>query len=160
MTKYEWLLFLHVTGAFFFLGGVVVAWVLGIVAARRELPSEIALLLRLSGAAAAAIGIGMLLTIVFGLWLVFDLDFYDLWDGWIVAALVMWVLAGALGGAGGKRDKETRLLAERLAAGGDAPSGELQARVRDPIAVSLNLASSLLGIAILVLMIWKPGATG
>jgi len=160
VTKYEWLLFLHVTGAFFFLGGVVVAWVLGIVAARRELPSEIALLLRLSGAAAAAIGIGMLLTIVFGLWLVFDLDFYDLWDGWIVAALVMWVLAGALGGAGGKRDKETRLLAERLAAGGDAPSGELQARVRDPIAVSLNLASSLLGIAILVLMIWKPGATG
>jgi len=160
VTKYEWLLFLHVTGAFFFLGGVVVAWVLGIVAARRELPSEIALLLRLSGAAAAAIGIGMLLTIVFGLWLVFDLDFYDLWDGWIVAALVMWVLAGALGGAGGKRDKETRLLAERLAAGGDAPSGELQARVRDPIAVSLNLASSLRGIAILVLMIWKPGATG
>ena len=63
-------------------------------------------------------------------------------------------------GAGGKRDKETRLLAERLAAGGDTPSGELQARVRDPVALSLNLASSLLGIAILVLMIWKPGAGG
>jgi uncharacterized membrane protein len=160
MSKYEWLLFLHVTGAFLFLGGVVVAWVLGIAAARRELPSEIALLLRLTGAAAAAIGIGLLLTIVFGLWLVFDLDFYGLGDGWIVAALVMWVLAGALGGAGGKRDKETRLLAERLAAEGDTPSGELQARVRDPIALSLNLASSLLGIAILVLMIWKPGAGG
>jgi uncharacterized membrane protein len=158
--KYEWLLFLHVTGAFFFLGGVVVAWVLGIAAARRELPSEIALLLRLTGAAATAIGIGLLLTIVFGLWLVFDLDFYKLWDGWIVAAVVLWVLSGALGGAGGKRDKETRLLAERLAAGDDAPSGELQARVRDPIALSLNLASSLAGIAILALMIWKPGAGG
>ena len=160
MGKYEWLLFLHVTGAFFFLGGVVVAWVLGFAAARRELPSEIALLLRLTGAAAAAIGIGMLLTIVFGLWLVFDLDFYDIGDGWIVAALVLWLLSGTLGGAGGKRDRETRLLAERLAAGDDAPSGELQARVRDPIALSLNLASSLAGIAILVLMIWKPGAGG
>jgi uncharacterized membrane protein len=160
VTKYEWLLSLHVTGAFLFLGGVVVAWVLGIAAARRKLPSEIALLLRLTGAAAAAIGVGLLLTIVFGLWLVFDLDFYGLWDGWILAALVMWVLSGALGGVGGKRDKETRLLAERLAAGGDTPSGELQARVRDPIALSFNLASSLLGIAILVLMIWKPGAGG
>jgi hypothetical protein len=30
--------------------------------------------------------------------------------------------------------------------------------VRDPLALSLNLASSLLGFAILVLMIWKPGA--
>jgi uncharacterized membrane protein len=160
MSKYEWLLSLHVTGAFLFLGGVVVAWVFGVAAARRELPSEIALLLRLTGAAAAAIGLGMLLTIVFGLWLVFDLPFYDVWDGWILATLVMWVLSGALGGAGGKRDKETRLLAERLAAEGDVPSSDLQARVRDPIALSLNLASTLLGIAILVLMIWKPGATG
>jgi hypothetical protein len=41
--------------------------VLGIAAARQELPSEIALLLRLTGAAATAIGIGMLLTIVFGI---------------------------------------------------------------------------------------------
>ena len=160
MDKYEWLLFLHVTGAFLLMGGIVVAWVFGIVAAMRELPSEIAFLMRLTGAAAAAIGLGLLLTIVFGLWLVFDLDFYELWDGWILAALIMWFLSGALGGAGGRRDKETRMFAERLAAGGDAPSPELQARVRDPIALSLNVASSLLALAILVLMIWKPGAGG
>jgi uncharacterized membrane protein len=156
--KYEWLLFLHVTGAFLFLGGVVVAWVLGTAAAFRELPGEIALLLRLTGIAAAAIGLGMLLTLAFGLWLVFDLDEYDLWDGWVIAALVLWVLSGALGGAGGKRDKETRLLAERLAAEGDVPSRELVARVRDPLPLSLNIASTLLGLAILALMIWKPGA--
>ena len=159
MGKYEWLLFLHVTGAFFFLGGAVVAWVLGIAAARRERPSEIAALLRLTGAAAGAIGLGMALTVVFGLWLVFDLDAYDLWDGWVLAALVMWVLAGALGGAGGKRDKETRLLAERFAET-DVPTGELVARVRDPLTLSLNIASTLLGFAILALMIWKPGAGG
>jgi uncharacterized membrane protein len=111
VSKYDWLLFLHVTGAFFFIGGVVVAWVLGIAAALRERPSEIALLLGLTGAAAAAIGLGLMLTVVFGLWLVFDLDVYDLTDGWVIAALVMWALSGALGGAGGKRDKQTRLLA-------------------------------------------------
>jgi uncharacterized membrane protein len=160
MGTYEWLLFLHVSGAFLFLGGAVVAWVLGIAAARRERPSEIALLLRLTGAAAASVGLGMLLTIVFGLWLVFDLDAYDLWDGWVVAALVMWLLAAGLGGQGGKRDKETRRFAERLAIEADVPSDELRARVRDPLALSLNIASTLLGFAILALMIWKPGAGG
>jgi uncharacterized membrane protein len=158
--KYEWLLFFHVTGAFLFLGGVVVAWVLGIAAAFRELPSEIAALLRLAGVAAASISIGLLLSLVFGLWLVFDLDFYKITDGWILAALVMWVLAGAVGSQGGRRDKETRLYAERAASEGNAPSAELRARVRDPVALSFNLAASLLGFAILVVMIWKPGAPG
>jgi len=160
MTRYDWLLFFHVTGAFLFLGGVVVAWVLGIAAALRQRPSEIAFLMRLTGAAAGAVGLGMGLTIVFGLWLVFDLDAYELWDGWVIAALVMWVLAGALGAAGGKRNKETRLLAERLAAETDVPSSELAACVRDPIPLALNVASSLLGFAILAVMIWKPGAGG
>jgi uncharacterized membrane protein len=157
VTKYDWLLFVHVTGAFLFIGGIVMAWVLGIAAALRERPSEIALLMRLTGAAAAAIGIGMLLTIAFGLWLV-DVAGYGYGEGWIIAALVMWVLSGALGGQAGKRDKATREFAQQLAAGDDSPSPELQARVRDPVALSLNLASSLLGFAILAVMIWKPGA--
>ena len=148
------------TGAFLFLGGVVVAWVLGIAAALRRTPSEIAVLLRLTSVAAVSIGLGLFLTLAFGLWLVFDLDFYDITDGWILAALVMWVVAGALGGQGGKRDKETRLYAERLAAEGNQPSAELDARVRDPLALAFNLGSSLLGFAILALMIWKPGAGG
>ena len=160
MSKYDWLLFFHVTGAFLFLGGIVVAWVVGIGAARGERPSEIALLMRLATPAAAAIGAGMLLTIVFGLWLVADLDVYKISDGWIVAALVMWALSGALGGLGGRRDKATRMYAERLAAEGDEPSAELRARARDPVAFGLNLASTLLGLAILAVMIWKPGVAG
>lgn len=160
VSKYDWLLFFHVTGAFLFLGGVVVAWVLGIGAARRERPSEIALFMRLTTPAVAAIGIGMGLTIVFGLWLVVDLDIYKISDGWLIAALVMWALSGALGGQAGKRDKATRAYAEQLAAADDTPSAELSARVRDPVALGLNLASSLLGFAILAVMIWKPGAGG
>jgi uncharacterized membrane protein len=156
--KYEWLMFFHVTGAFLLLGGVVVAWVLGFAALRRHTPSEIALLFRLTGVAAASIGLGMLLTLGFGIWLVVDLDEFEITEGWILAALIMWVVAGALGGRGGRRDKETRLYAERLAAEGDAPSAELDARVRDPVALAFNVGSSVLAFAILVLMIWKPGA--
>ena len=70
MGKYQWLLFLHVTGAFLFLGGTVVAGVLMLAALRRERPSEIAALLRLTRPAVIAIAIGTILLLVFGIWLV------------------------------------------------------------------------------------------
>jgi uncharacterized membrane protein len=160
VNTYDWLLFFHITGAFLFLGGAVVAWVLGLAAALRERPSEIAVLLRLTGIAAVAIGLGMLLTLAFGLWLVFDLDQYGIGDGWVVAALVMWAVAGAAGGQAGKRDKATRVFAEQLAAENDVPSEQLRARMRDPLPLSLNIISTLLGFAILAVMIWKPGVAG
>jgi hypothetical protein len=61
MGKYEWLLFLHVTGAFLFPGGTVVAGVLNVAALRRERPSEIAVLLRLIGRTVIGFGIGFFL---------------------------------------------------------------------------------------------------
>jgi hypothetical protein len=67
-------------------------------------------------------------------------------------------VANALGGAGGGRDKRTRELAEQLAAGGDQPSAELRARLRDPLTLALSWGSGIVVIAILALMIWKPGA--
>jgi uncharacterized membrane protein len=51
-----------------------------------------------------------------------------------------------------------RELAERLAAEGDAPSAELAARLRDPVWLALSWGSGVAVIAILALMIWKPGA--
>lgn len=157
MDTYEWLLFLHVTGAFMVLGGTVMAGVFNVSALRRERPSEIALLIRLVRVAVTSIGVGMVLTVVFGLWLVAHVD-YGWGDGWIVASLLLWVVANALGGIGGGRDKQSRLLAERLAAEGDVPSAELSARLRDPVSLALNWGSGAVVIAILALMIWKPGA--
>jgi uncharacterized membrane protein len=154
---YDWLLFLHVTGAFMVLGGAVIAGVFNVSALRRERPSEIALLFRLTSFAVRSISVGMVLTLVFGLWLVGHLD-YGWGDAWIVTSLVLWVVASALGGVGGNRDKEARKLAERLAAEGDAPSPELSARLRDPVSLALSWGSGGVVIAILALMIWKPGA--
>jgi uncharacterized membrane protein len=155
--SYDWLLFLHVTGAFMVLGGTVMAGVFNISALRRERPSEIALLLGLIRIGVASIGVGMVLTLVFGLWLVAHVD-YGWGDAWIVTSLLLWVVANALGGIGGARDKEARKLAELLAAEGDAPSAELSARLRDPVSLALNWGSGVVVIAILALMIWKPGA--
>jgi uncharacterized membrane protein len=154
---YDWLLFLHVTGAFMVMGGVVMAGVFSVSALRSERPSEIALLLRLGRVAGVSIGGGMVLTLVFGLWLVAHVD-YGWGDAWIVTSLLLWVVANALGGIGGNRDKQARKLAERLTAEGDAPSAELSARLRDSVSLTLNWGSGVVAIAILALMIWKPGA--
>jgi uncharacterized membrane protein len=159
MGKYQWLLFLHVTGAFLFFGGSVVAGVLNTVAQRRERPSEIALLLRLTRLGVIALSAGTPMLFVFGLWLVSaSPNGYSYGQAWVIAALVLFVFVNAIGGIGGKREKETRLFAESLASAGDAPSPELTARLRDPRVHLLSWLSFVLTLAILALMIWKPGA--
>ncbi len=157
MDRYQWLLFLHVAGAFFLIGGIVIAGVFNLAALRRERPSEIATLLGLTRLAVVCIGIGMLATLGFGLWLVHHVG-YGWGDAWIIAALVLWALAGFLGGRGGRYEREARELAERLATEGDAPNEELRSKLRDPKALALSWSSGLVAFAVLGLMIWKPGA--
>jgi uncharacterized membrane protein len=103
------------------------------------------------------IGIGLLLTLAIGLWLVSEAD-YSFGDGWIIAALVLWVIASALGNIDGRYQRQTGELAQRLAAEGDAPSAELRARLRNPVALAISYGSGLIAFAILAIMIWKPGA--
>ena len=62
MTKYDWLLLVHILGAFLFLSGSIVAGVLALAAMRREVPSEVALLLRLTRPVVVLVGVGSLIT--------------------------------------------------------------------------------------------------
>jgi uncharacterized membrane protein len=157
VNRYEWLLFLHISGAFLLLSGAVVAGVFNVAALRRERPSEIALLLGLTRWAVVAISAGLLVTLGFGLWLVHNVG-YGWGDGWIIGSLVLWIVSGFLGDRGGRLQRQTRELAQRLAAQGDAPSPELRARLRDPVALALSWSSGLAALAVLAMMIWKPGA--
>jgi uncharacterized membrane protein len=158
VSLYDWLVFFHITGAFFLLGGIVVAGILNLVAIGQERrPSEVATLYGLIRFAVPLIGIGLLLTLAIGLWLVSEAD-YSFGDGWIIAALVLWVIASALGNIDGRYQRQTGELAQRLATEGDAPSAELRARLRNPVALTISYGSGLIAFAILAIMIWKPGA--
>jgi uncharacterized membrane protein len=157
LSRHDWLLLLHVAGAFCVLAGAAFAVVLNQAALRQERPAQVALLLRLVRVSVFLIVVGMLSTLAFGLWLVDDTG-YEFGDGWVSAALALWVIAIVAGAIGGGRDRKTRKLAERLAAEGDRPSEELQARMRDPASLVLSYGSGAAIIAILVLMIWKPGS--
>ena len=157
MSKEQWLLFFHVGGAFLLIAGSVVAGVFTIVARRRERPSEIAEFMGLVRLGLPLIYSGVFLTLVFGLWLVHNAGF-SFGDGWVIAALILWVVANALGGLGGKREDETRKLAQRLAAEGDVATPELTARLRNPVPLALSFGSGAAIVVILVLMVWRPGA--
>jgi uncharacterized membrane protein len=103
------------------------------------------------------IGIGLLFTLGFGLWLVHEAG-YGYGDGWVVAAIVLWAVASALGNIDGRYQRKTGELAARLAGENDVPSPELRARLLNPVALTISYASGLMAFAVLGIMIWKPGA--
>jgi len=148
---------LHVTGAFLFVGGSVAAAVLNTLAIRAERPSDTAYLLRLIRLLVPLIGIGVLATLVLGIWLWHELHF-ALGAFWIWAAIVLWLVANALGGIGGRHQQKARTLAEQLAADGDVGNEELRAILRDPKGNAISWLAGAATLAILVLMIWKPGS--
>jgi hypothetical protein len=73
--RYHWLLVFHMAGAFLVVGGATLAGIFNVAAMRRERPSEIVVLFKLTRFAVVSILIGMTLALAFGLWLVADLDF-------------------------------------------------------------------------------------
>jgi uncharacterized membrane protein len=156
VTTLQWLLALHVTGAFLLLGGIVMSSVLGVLALRAERPSDVATYLGLNRFALPFLLAGEVMVLVFGLWLVHRIGF-AFWRTWIVASLVLLVAAGIAGKKGGDREEAARALALELAGRGDAPSAELSARMRDPVTLALSWGAGLAAVAILALMIWKPG---
>jgi uncharacterized membrane protein len=153
---YELALFVHVVGAILFFAGMIVAAVGHLSARRRRRPSEVALLLGTGRWGVLLVGLGTVVQLGSGFWLL-DETFYGL-DGWVIASLVLLAVAVVAGGAGGQAPKRARRLAVELAGEGDEPSGELDRLLRQPAADALNLVAAAAAIAILVLMVWKPGA--
>jgi uncharacterized membrane protein len=157
VTKTDWLLMLHIAAAFCLVGGSTAAAILSMLAIRSERPSEAASLLKLIRYALPLIFAGVLGTLIFGIWLWHDLGF-GIGTGWIWAALVFWVIASALGARGGRHQEHTREIAEREAAAGNTMNAELLALLRDPKGLALSYGAGVATLAVLVLMIWKPGS--
>ena len=137
---YSTLLFLHVTSAFTM---VTAAGLFLAIALAQRSDRHSATALRLAPAAAILWPIGSLLAIVFGVWLALHDSQYSLGDGWIIAAIVLWVIGSAIGGRLGAGYR-------KLASSGATP---------DPATLVLNLALLVTLLVILIDMIYKPGAS-
>jgi hypothetical protein len=129
---YDWLLFVHLLAAFLLAVTVVsyTAVALGAPTAGRTL-----------FVADRCWDVGGLGTLVLGIWLALYLDEYDFWDGWILGAIALWIIATGLGETVRRRLADTD--------GGTVTAGAV---------TTMHWLRTLTVLALLVLMIWKPGA--
>jgi uncharacterized membrane protein len=155
----DWMLALHVLAAFAYVAGIILFWVLIVAVRRTDTPQGTIRLEPVVKVGNAAVGLGAGGTIVLGLWLAFSVGGYDIWDGWIIAALVLWVISMPLGQRTGAAYMQGMTKAQELqTAGQSGPSTELLALNRTSQGLVFHALASLTVLAILVLMIWKPGA--
>jgi hypothetical protein len=134
---YDWLLFLHVIAAIALVATVVIfsAFVLG--AARDS---------RVLTVANVLWAVGALGTLVLGIWLALYVDGYEVWDGWVVGAIVLWAIATELG-------RRAQIAFAPASAGEGIGPQPLPAQ-----AALMHWLRSLAVLALLVIMIYKPGA--
>jgi uncharacterized membrane protein len=155
----QWILALHVLSAFAFVAGLILFWVLIVAVRKTDTPDGTVRMEPIVKVGNAATGIGAGGTLVFGIWLAFSVGGYDIWDLWIIAALVLWAVAGALGQRTGVEYTAGMTKAKELQAAGQVgPSTELLAINRTQRGLVLHTATSVVLLLILVDMIWKPGA--
>jgi hypothetical protein len=155
----DWILALHLLSAFAMVGSVVLFWILIVAGWNMDTPGPVLRLGPIARVGVAAVTIGSIGTIVFGLWLAISLEAYQPWDGWVIAALVLWAVAG---GAGGRTGKEYNRAPERAAKlqteGQTGPDPELLALNRTQAGLLMHSVTTLALLLLLIDMIWKPGA--
>jgi hypothetical protein len=123
------LLFLHVLSAFMLGATVVMLSAVALGAAVGSRTASVGNLLWDVGGAG---------TLVFGVWMALRSDFYEITDGWVLAALALWVVAAATAGLARKELTDDVRYTSR--------------------GLLVHWGRAALVIAFLVLMIWKPGA--
>lgn len=145
MELYDWILFLHVLSAFSLVAALTVFWTL-VLATR---PASPVLSQEASGHVVRPVTVasiaGTVGTLLFGVWLAIQSDDYRVWDGWVLASLVLWAVAGGLGDQAGR--SFTRAMAGEDEAPGQRRRGLL-----------FHTGASAVVVVILLLMIFKPGA--
>jgi hypothetical protein len=155
----EWVLAFHVLSAFAFVASLVIFSVLIVAVRRVDTPAETIRMEPMVKVGNAAAGIGAGGTLLLGIWLAFSYGGYDIWDAWIIAALVLWAVAGFFGSRTGVAYLQGMTKAQELEkAGQTGPSAELLALNRTSTGVLMHVLASVTVLLIIADMIFKPGA--
>jgi hypothetical protein len=78
---------------------------------------------------------------------------FNIWDGWVIAGIVLWAAFAAVGQRTGKYYTDVQKLVEQ-----EGTEAEALALLRAPTGALLHLATVGLFVLILLDMIFKPGA--
>ena len=144
----------HLLSAFAIAAALVLFSVIVYSGRRMTTLEETRLLFRVAPARRVLIGAGIGLTLVFGVILALHSNTFNIWDGWVIAGIVLWAAFAGVGQRTGKYYTDVQKLVEE-------PSGteaEVLALLRAPTGALLHLATVGLFVLILLDMIFKPGA--
>ena len=153
MGFYEWMLALHVLSAFAIAAALVLFSVLIFGGRRMTTLADTRTLFRVAPVGTVLIGAGTLLVLVLGIILAIDSERYEIWNFWVIAAIVLWAILGATGQRTGAYYTEVQKLAQDAGA-----ESEVLARLRAPTGARLHLATIAIFLLLLLDMIFKPWA--
>lgn len=154
----DWILALHLLAAFALVGSEVIFGAMIATLWRENSTVRVNSFFRLSRIGTWMVQAGMGGTLIFGIWLAISKDPYDLWDAWIIIALVLWAIAGATGARAGMAYGAAGMEARKLAEEGPSTSREVGETFGPSQAFKLHLVSNAAVLLLLIDMIWKPWA--
>jgi len=159
VTFEDWIFSIHLLFAATLVGSLVMSWIVVVSMRTADTPTATANLHRVGLVATVATILGLIGVIAFGLWLaVLRADFHP-WDGWVIAAIVLWAIASvALLRSFSEYEKPVRVARALARSGQTASSPELTALNRSATGLVLRALASVAVVLIVIDMIWKPGA--
>ena len=159
MDSREILLILHLVGAFLLVGGAGAETALGIRAASSTSTRVIAAAMQMARAIENFVIMpGALAVIVFGTWLVIDLD-REFSEAWLSAAYALWVVSLLLGNLVlGRHAKRVYARGVAMIAEGIEESEELRLAADETMPKVVGIGLNLLFIVFIYLMVAQPGA--
>jgi hypothetical protein len=152
---YEWMLALHLLAAFAIASALVLYSVMVYDGRRMSTLAELRVLFRLGPVGVPLIGGGSVLALILGIILAINSPDIHPWDGWVIAAYVLWAALGGVGSRTGAYYTGVQKIAES-----DEPGAEQEvvARLRAPTGMLLHLATVAIFLLLLLDMLFKPGA--
>lgn len=158
MSLDDWIIALHLLSAFALIGAVTLFSIVIAAGWGTDSPARFDATRQVGKIGSVLVGVGAAGTIVFGIWLAISLDAYELWDGWVIAAVVLWAVTMELGRRTGDFYTRAGNRARELAGQGVASSPEVAAASGASRGFWLHVATTVGVLAIVIDMIWKPGA--
>ena len=159
MSFEDWIFALHLLMAATLVGSLVMSWIVVVASLSADTPGATLSLHRVELVGTAATVVGLVGAIAFGIWLaILRVDFHP-WDGWVIAAIVLWGIAtAALLRSFVEYAKPPAKAHALVAAGESGSSAELTALHRTSTGLAFRAVASVAIVLIVIDMIWKPGA--
>jgi hypothetical protein len=143
----------HLLSAFAIAAALVLFSVMVYSGRRATTLEETRLLFRVGPLGTVLIAAGIGLTFVFGVILAVHSNTFNIWDGWVIAGIVLWAAFAAVGQRTGKYYTDVQKLVEQ-----EGTEAEALALLRASTGALLHLATVGLFVLVLLDMIFKPGA--